>query len=229
MNLDLLKAEWTARDARLEQALSLNTNMLRLSLVEQHRREIAKWGWVDKYELIVGVPVCIYLIWFLLNFTSQVQFALPCALMLLWTMVFPILNHKQRHRLQALDFSTPIMSLQKQLGELKAARLRLLKWAFLLGQIVWFIPFLLVFFKGVLGVDLYVKTQNFIFPNLVFGIVFIPAAIGISKLLSGRLGRSGRFQEFTDMLAGKDFQHTRLFLEKLQQFEQLPEDDDSRL
>lgn len=225
MNLDLLKAEWDARDARLEQALSLNTNMLRLSLVEQHRRDIAKWGWVDKYELIAGVPIFIYLLWFMSHFYMDLKFALPCLSMLIWIIVIPILNHQQRHALQDLDFSLPVMSLQKRLSEIKAARLRLFKWAFLLGQIVWFIPFLLVLFQGLFGVDLYVKTQNFIAPNLVFGVIFIPLAIGISKLLSGRLEGSVRFQAFTDMLAGKDFQNTRSFLKKLQQFEETPVDE----
>jgi len=224
MDLDLLKAEWQARDQRLEQALRLNTQMLRMSLLEQHRREIAKWGWVDKYEIIAGTPVFIYLIWFLGHYIGNWQFALPAFALLAWTIALPILNHRLRHALQDMDFGQPITAVQKQLAVHKARRLNLFKWAFLLGQIVWFIPFLLVFFKGVFGVDLYLKTENFIGPSLIGGVIFIPLAIGISKLLSGRLQHSARFQAFTDMLAGKDIIQTRQFLDRIAQFEEIPDD-----
>ncbi|MFZ6775721.1 hypothetical protein ACO0LD_02735 [Undibacterium sp. Ji83W] len=224
MNFDLLKAEWEARDQRLEQAVRMNTQMLRLSLLEQHRREIAKWSWVDKYEIIAGTPVFIYLIWFLAHHIGIWQFALPAYALLAWTIAMPILNHKLRHALQDMDFGQSIVTVQKQLAEHKARRLNLLKWAFLLGQIVWFIPFILVLFKGLFGVNLYLKTENFIGPSLIGGVLFIPLAIGISKLLSGRLKHSARFQAFTDMLAGKDIIQTRQFLSKIAQFEEMPDE-----
>ncbi|MBC3919256.1 hypothetical protein H8L32_17335 [Undibacterium sp. CY18W] len=222
MNLDLLKTEWQARDKGLEQAVRLNTQMLRLSLLEQHRREISKWGWTDKYEIIAGTPVLIYLIWFLSHYITDLKFALPALTILAWTIAMPLLNHQQRHALQDLDFAQPITSVQRQLAELKAGRLKLFKWAFLLGQIVWFIPFLLVLFKGVFGVDLYQKTENFIIPSLMVSLMFIPLAIGISKLLSGRLSRSASFQALTDSLAGEDYKQTRHFLKTLAQFEEMP-------
>ncbi|MFZ6759093.1 hypothetical protein ACO0K9_17940 [Undibacterium sp. Ji50W] len=222
MNLDLLKTEWQARDQGLEQAVRLNTQMLRLSVLEQHRREISKWGWADKYEIIAGTPVFIYLIWFLSHYIMDIKFALPALAILAWTIALPLLNHRQRHALQDLDFSQPVTTVQRQLAELKARRLNLFKWAFLLGQIIWFIPFLLVLFKGVFGVDLYQKTQNFIFPSLMVSVLFIPVAIGISKLLSGRLNRSASFQAMTDSLAGEDYKQTQRFLKKLNQFEEVP-------
>ncbi|MFZ6742048.1 hypothetical protein ACO0LC_02370 [Undibacterium sp. JH2W] len=222
MNLDLLKAEWVARDQRLEQAVRMNTQMLRLTLLEQHRRDITKWGWTDKYEIIAGTPVLIFLIWFLGHHISEWQFALPAYAMLAWTAAMPVLNHRLRHALQEMDFGQPITMVQKQLAEHKARRLSLFKWAFLLGQIVWFIPFIVVFFKGVFGVDLYLKTENFIGPSLIAGILFIPLAIAVSKLLSGRLKHSARFQAFTDMLAGNDIIQSRQFLSKIAQFEEMP-------
>ncbi|BBB67697.1 hypothetical protein UNDYM_3444 [Undibacterium sp. YM2] len=224
MDLDLLKAEWQARDQRLELAVRMNTQMLRLSLLEQHRREIAKWGWVDKYEIIAGTPVFIYLIWFLSHHIGNWQFALPAFALLVWTIAMPICNHRLRHALQDMDFGQPVTVVQKQLAEHKARRLSLLKWAFLLGQIVWFIPFILVLFKGVFGVDLYLKTSNFIGPSLLGGFLFIPLAIGMSKLLSGRLQHSARFQAFTDMLAGNDIIRSRQFLARIAQFEETPEE-----
>lgn len=222
MNLDLLKAEWDARDQRLEQAVRMNTQMLRLSLLEQHRRDIAKWGWTDKYEIITGIPVVVYLIWFLGKHISEWQFALPALALLAWTIPMPILNHRLRHALQDMDFGQPITVVQKRLAEHKARRLNLFKWAFLLGQVVWFIPFIIVLFKGVFGVDLYLKTENFILPSLTGGILFIPLAIGVSRLLSGKLTHSARFQAFTDALAGKDIIQSRQFIARIAQFEETP-------
>lgn len=226
MDLELLKAEWKARDHSLEQAIRMNTRMLKLSLVEQHHRDIRKWGLVDKYEVVAGTPVLIYLIWFLSHYITQVEFALPALVLLAWTIALPLLNHRQRHALQAMDFGQPVTIVQKQLAALKSRRLALFKWAFLLGQVVWFIPFLLVFFKGMFGVDLYQKTDHFIFPSLIGGVLFIPLAIAVSRLLSGRLSRSPGFQAFTDTLAGEDFKKTCAFLTKIAQFEEVPAETD---
>ena len=225
MDFELLKAEWQTRDQGLEQALRINTRMLRLSLLEQHRREISKWGWVDKYEIIAGTPVLIYLLWFLSHYFARLEFALPAWALLAWTLSLPILNHKQRHALQALDFSQPVTTVQKQLAVLKGQRLSVLKWAFLIGQIVWFIPFLIVLLQGVFGVSLYQKSDHFIVPSLIGGVLFIPLAILVSKLLSGRLQHSARFQAFTDSLAGEDFKKTREFLKRIAEFEELPEEE----
>ncbi|MCH8619782.1 hypothetical protein [Undibacterium sp. TS12] len=226
MDLELLRAEWKARDQNLEQAVRMNTQMLKLSLMEQHRRDIKKWGLVDKYEIVAGIPVFIYLIWFLSHYITRLEFALPAFALLAWTIAMPLLSHSQRHALQAMDFGQPVTIVQKQLMILKSRRLALLKWAFLLGQVVWFIPFLLVFFKGMFGVDLYQKTDHFIGPSLLFSVLFIPLAIAVSRLLSGRLNRSPGFQAFTDTLAGEDFKKTRAFLTKIAQFEEVPAETD---
>ena len=92
---------------------------------------------------------------------------------------------------------------------------------------LWWIPFVLVLFKGVLGVNLYTASAfmpTFIAWNIAFGVAFIPIALWSSKQLAGRLNGSPRFQKFTDGIAGRDVVVARAFLQKLESFGRESED-----
>lgn len=111
---------------------------------------------------------------------------------------------------------------QSQIEQIKIARLTTFKWAFLTGQLLWWIPFVLVLFKGLLGVDLYTVSAfmpTFIAWNIGFGVAFIPVALWASKLLVGKLGGLPKFQKFTDGIAGSDVVAAREFMVKLAEFE----------
>ena len=127
----------------------------------------------------------------------------------------------QRSQLRGLDYGRPVLELQSQVEQIKIARLNTFKWAFLSGQLLWWIPFVMVLFKGLFDVNLYTVSAfmpQFIAWNIAFGGAFIPFALWASRHLVGRLGESPRFQKFTDGIAGSDVVVARIFLGKLAQF-----------
>jgi hypothetical protein len=218
MDLEQLQTEWRERDQHLERLMRINNDLLRNNLIEQHQREIRRLGLLDRYEILTGLPIFIFLVWFIAKHTQQWQFLLPAFILLAWTIALPTLNYQSRHRLHALDFGLPMTVLQTELSYLKAYRLRLLKWALLVGQLIWHIPFLIVFLKGMFGVDLYQVSENFIVPSLIGGTLFIPFALLVGRYLSPRLQTMSWFQRLIDLLAGKDIAQSQLFLNKIDRF-----------
>ena len=223
LTLDDLKIEWMARDRQLETGLRMNTMLLRETLLEKHSANLGSDSAGNVFQILFSIPFLAFFGWFIVGHIDQPAFLLPAVLLQAWTVVMLALSIQQRGQLRGLDYGRPVLELQSQIEHIKITRLNTFKWAFLTGQLLWWIPFVLVVFKGLLGVTLYTVSAfmpTFIAWNIAFGVAFIPFALWASKQLSGRLGGSPRFQKFTDGIAGSDVAVAREFLGKLARFGQ---------
>jgi hypothetical protein len=102
-------------------------------------------------------------------------------------------------------------------------RARTFLWAFLTGQILWWVPFVIVLFKGLLGVDLYRASPfmpTFIAWNLVFGVAFIPAALLIGRWVRPWVAGTRLSNTVLDMLTGADLAEARAALGRIARFQQ---------
>ena len=221
LTLDDLKTEWMARDRQLETQLRMNTLMLRETLLDKHGAKLGSATRGNVFQILFTIPFLAFFGWFIARHIGEPAFLLPALLLQIWTVVMLALNIHQRNQLRGLDYGRPVLELQRQIEQIKIARLNTFKWAFLTGQLLWWIPFVLVLFKGLLGVNLYTVSDfmpSFIAWNIAFSVTFVPFALWASKLLSGRLGALPRFQKFTDGIAGSDVTVAREFLRKLEGF-----------
>ena len=221
LTLDDLKTEWMARDRQLETGLRMNTMLLRETLLENHSANLGSASAGNVFQILFSIPFLAFFGWFIVGHIDQPAFLLPAVLLQAWTVVMLALSIQQRGQLRGLDYGRPVLELQSQIEHIKITRLNTFKWAFLTGQLLWWIPFVLVMFKGLFAVNLYTVSAfmpTFIAWNIAFGVGFIPFALWASKQLSGRLGGSPRFQKFTDGIAGSDVAVAREFLGKLARF-----------
>ncbi len=221
LTLDDLKTEWMARDRQLETQLRMNTLLLRETLLDKHSANLGSATVGNVFQILFTIPFLALFGWVIARHIDEPAFLLPALLLQAWTVVMLALSIHQRSQLRDLDYGRPVLELQSQIEQIKIARLNTFKWAFLTGQLLWWIPFVLVLFKGLLDVNLYTASAfmpTFIAWNIAFGVAFIPVALWASKQLAGRLGASPRFQKFTDGIAGSDVAVAREFLEKLARF-----------
>lgn len=222
MNVDQVFSEWAERDRRLEQAIQVNTALLRNGLMDQGRAEIRRHASPGVFSVLVSVACLVLLGAFNAAHVGQWRFFLPGVMLQVWVAVVLALQIQQRLALTQVDFSRPVVALQRELLALKIRRLTILKWSLLTGQVVWFVPFLVVLFKGVLGVDLFAVSASaprFLALNVGVGLLFIPVAVWLARRVGQRFAGSAVFQRWTDALAGGDVVAARGFLEKLAQFE----------
>ena len=222
MTLDQLKTEWAARDRLLQVSIRLHGRLLRESFVDKHRTRMERLAAGGNFELLFALPFLAFFGWFIARHIAQPEFLLPAVALQAWTLVFAVLGIQQRQKLQNLDYGQPVIELQRSVERLKIARLATFKWAFLTGQLLWWVPFVLVLFKGLFGVNLYTVSTfmpRFIACNILFGVAAIPCAIWASRRIGDRCGGSERFRKFTDGIAGRDIAAAREFLDRLARLE----------
>ncbi|QJR11009.1 hypothetical protein DSM104443_02080 [Usitatibacter rugosus] len=222
MNLDILRTEWAERDAKLDTALRINTRMLREMLVAKGSAEVHRQIPFGFFSIAFWVFTLACTGIFLFNHAGELRFFLPALLIFVWTLVMGVVSLMQRTAMRDLDYGQPTLVVQKRLEELRIDRLRTFQWAFLTGQIVWWIPFFLVFMKGVFGADLYASEwmRQFMVVNLAIGVLVIPLALWGTRLLTRRYGNATAFRKLADGIAGNDIVVARDFLSKLRNYEQ---------
>jgi len=110
--------------------------------------------------------------------------------------------------------------IQKQLESLRVLRIRITQWALLTGQVVWWIPFLIVALKGFWDVDAYkVLGTGFLLANIAVGLAIIPLAFWVSRKFGARMGRSPVMQRLMRELAGYNLNAATCFLATVSDFE----------
>jgi hypothetical protein len=221
-DLDLLRAEWAARDSRLVQAIRVNTWLLKDSLLERHRAQVGKVRATRVFGMALDIAWLATLGVFLAHHVGEPRFFIPALLVQAWSVTMFALAIHQRQALRNLDYGAPLVVLQGRLEALRMARMRTFQWALLSGQVVWWVPFAIVVFKGLLGVDLYTVSAfmpGFIAWNIAAGLAFIPLAMWVAKRYGERLQRFSFMRGLADSVAGRDIAEARAFLARLAQFE----------
>lgn len=222
MELDDLKTEWRARNAVLERELKQQSALLRDSLVERRLERIRRRGAMGPFSLVVYVGFVAGFGIYLADSWGRWEFFAPGLLLMIWTVVMGALTINEQQQVRAVDFTAPVLEIQQKLARLGAVRAQTLQWAFLTGQILWWIPFFIVFMWGVFGVDLYRVSDfmpRFMAINVGVGLVLIPVLLWVSHLVAPRLAASAAGRSVLDSVTGRDLAEARALAQRLAQFE----------
>jgi hypothetical protein len=221
MDLEQLKLEWRTREARLEEAIRIDRGRIRAAWIEGARRDLEGFRLHAAFEVGSGILVALLLGSFLAAHAGEWRFAVPAALLLAWVVAMGVAGIANRARLRSVDYSQPVVAIQRRLAELRTQRLLVLRWGFLTGQVLWFVPLFIVLFRAA-GVDLYALSPHV--PGVMAwavggGIAFIPVALWIGTHQAPGIEATRIGQRLLDMLAGPDLEAARGFLARLEDFE----------
>lgn len=222
MDLDELKTEWARRDQALQQTLKLQTAFMRDMVVEKQLEKLRRRRVVGVLEFLFYLAFVIGFGAFLASTWGRWEFFVPALLLDVWTIIMGAITFAQRARLRDIDFSAPVLDIQKRLAALQAERARASQWAFLTGQVLWWIPFMTVLFWGLFGVDLYRVSDFmpvFIASNIAVGIALIPVLWWLSRLIGPRLAKSSIGRSLLDSVTGRDLAEARAMAARLARFE----------
>jgi hypothetical protein len=221
MELDDLRREWMHRDKRLEQLLSISARALQEHNVARFEEEFERRSRTGIVYWVSFVLTMTLLGTFLADEAGEVRFCAPALLLLIWVVAVHVSTLLDRDALRRLNFAAPVVELQLELEKLRQRRLRAFKWTLLTGQIVWCVPFMIVLFRGLFGIDLYLVSdaiRGVMFTSVLGGLAFIPVAIWASAKCVAQFKESPRFQRILDSLAGRDIQHSLAFVRRLEEF-----------
>jgi hypothetical protein len=220
VTLEELRDEWSGHARRMDERLRLSANVLRDDWIERHRERVLKLGPFGKFSMIVWIATMALLGLFLGTHANQPALFATGLVLDIWVIASGIVEIRQQQAMSKLDFGLPLVELQARIEALRIARIRWFNIAFLTGQIVWWIPLVVVVF-GALGANLYLSAQfrTFAAWNIAGGIAFIPLAMWISRRYGERLSRLPVVGYIADSIAGRDIAAAREYIEKLHRFD----------
>ena len=221
VTLEQLRDEWSGQSRRLDERLRMTAGVLRDEWVERHRERVRKARQFGAFSMAVWIATLAMLGYFLAHHASQPALFATALLLDAWVLATGVVALRQRHAIENLDYGRPLVELQSQVEALRVARIRTFNWAFLTGQIVWWIPFAVVAFAALTGFDLYSSRHFLTFAawNLAFGIAVIPLAIWVARAYGERLSKTSAVRHIADSIAGRDIIEARNYLEKLHRFD----------
>lgn len=232
MNLDDLKTRLAEQDAKLDQAIRLNATAVReiqLSKTKSSLRWLVR-GVV--FELLMTIVAVVWLGNFIAGHLWEPKFLLPAVLVDICAIAFLGACIRQLVAIGSLNYSLPVVAVQKELGRLRILRIRTTKWAMILSFVLWF-PALVVLLEGFLGVDVWMilgaaggRDGSFlawVVANVLFGLLVALALIWVSNRYANRVDRSPALKRLMDNLAGYSLTKALGSLDSIVRFEAEPQ------
>ena len=219
MNFEDWKNQWAAYDKKLETSMRLNLKLLRESSSHKAKSTLRRMSFFIGVELVIDLAAVIVLGMFIANHVREPAF-LATAIALDALAIFHVaFGIYQLVVLAGLDFSAPVMVIQKKLATLRIRRIRATLWTFLLSPLLW-ILWLIVVFKGVTGVNPYTTfPASWLIANVLLGVAVIPLMLWVSKRFAHRFQKSPLIQRIMDDIAGRSLSEATSFMDELSNFE----------
>ena len=231
MDLEDLKIRLAEQDAKLDQVLRLNTMAVREIQLSKTRSSL-RWlipGIV--LELLMTIVAVVWLGDFIVGHLRDPGFLLPALLIDLCFLAFMGFCIRQLVAIAGLDYSLPVVTVQKELGKLRILRIRTTKWVMMLSFVLW-LPVLVVLLEGFLGVDLWrilgavgARDGSFVawvVANVLFGLAVALVLIWVSNRYANRAHRSPRIRRLMDDFAGRSLTRAQSSLDSIVRFETEP-------
>ena len=222
MDLEDLKTEWDKRDQALQRSLQTQTRLSRELLVEAQLQKLRSHNGMNAIEFIIYVGFIVFFGATAASSWGHWNVFAATVLLDIWTITMGALTFAERARLGAVDFTAPVLEIQKRLASLKAERARVFQWAFLTGQILWWTPFFLVVFWALLRVDLLDASafmRSFVAINIAVGAALIPVLLWAAHLLGAKLANSNIARSMLDSVTGRDLAEAQDIARRLARFD----------
>lgn len=214
MNLEALREDWKALDAKVELGLRVSLAQLRRAVAAESRPS----QWRQAASVIADALVLLWLGGFAYDERGALRFALPAVA--LWALVAAHLGATVREQVawRALDLGAPLVTTQRALTQIRQLRIRVTQGVFMTAGLVWALSVVVI--ARALGVDLYATPlRAWLLTNVAFGVALVPMAWGAMRWLARRLEARGWLQPLLDDIAGKTLVETEARLAELAAFE----------
>lgn len=219
MSLDDMKQLWENQDQKLDAVLRLNTRLLQAPVLSKAESATQRLSWLLGIEILLNLLAALWLGSFLWDHAGETRFLLPAAMLHLGVITLLGAGIHQRVAIGSLDYSAPIVEIQKRMESLRAQRLRATMLTLLAAPLAW-TPLLIVALKGLLGLDAYaIFPARYLIANGLFGLAVIPLAIWISRRYADRMERSPLVRRLLRDMAGYNLNAATESLSSLARFE----------
>jgi hypothetical protein len=221
-SLDAMKSAWEAQDRKMDEILHINRQLFIAAKLDKVRTPLRMFMIGLGIEIALLVMALSVVGRFLAESITEIRFVWPAVMIDVWLIFTLACTVRQFVAAKRIAFDMPIAALQRQIADLRILRLRAIRWELLAGQIVWWIPLIIIALKLFFGIDAYrYLSPGYIVANLLLGVALIPLAIWLAKRYESALKRSQFMDRLADAVAGYSLIAARNYAAMLSDFESL--------
>jgi hypothetical protein len=223
MEMDELRLAWQQVDRKLDQVIEWKRRLERTGSLHRVKTPLRQLAVSLVFEGILAICALILLGYFIAANFRDARFVLPAALLDAWNIACLAAVIRQLIGISQIDYEKPILDVQRQLERLRVSRLRILRWALITGQAVWWLPLLIVVLRGIFGVDVYQAfSPLYLYVNAAFSIVVLALSIWFSAKMSRQESGPRLLRALAGHIAGRHIDRALASLRSLSAFESEP-------
>ena len=214
MELDELKAAWKTLDQRLDAQAALHLHVYKEGKLDGMRRGLRPLAWGQAIQIVIGVLIAVWGASFWIEQRAVPHLLIAGLLVHAAGISMIAVGALIEARIASVDYSAPVLTIQRQLAQLRKVYVR---GGLAIGLPWWllWIPFLMVLF-GYAGVDLYSHAPSVIWIGTAIGVVGLLATWAFVRL-------AVRWPQFAERLersaAGGSINRAQARLDELARFE----------
>lgn len=223
MELDEMKQAWQELNARIERSDALAMQVREELKLDKTRSALRRWLWLPAIEFGFGLATLWIAGFFLArNFTlvgSAPAGAIPSLLVLILAVATVVISIRQFALVGGIDYSAPVVAIQRRLSAARALRIRMTQCDLLLGLPLW--PVIVAFtLQYVGGYGSYRALDSaWLAWNVLFGLALAGVLVAIARRYGERLSRSSMVGKLANEIAGHGLSVAMGQLDELARFE----------
>lgn len=214
--LDDLKTAWQTLDRKLERQHTLAVHQLKETRLAKLRGGLRPLVTGQIIQIVFGLLLALFAGGFWFDHIGEGHLMIYGVLLLAYGILMMVFGIRDLFLIHAIDYGAPVLTIQKQIAELRSWRLRTGIWCAAAGCLVW-VPGLLVLFYF-LGADLWVHKPEVVYWNVVSSLVCLGLCSGV--LWWSRRPGQERFAKFLrDSSVGKRITRAQEMAAEIERFE----------
>lgn len=183
MDLSNLQQTWNRFEKKLDQNRQLNLHLLRKVNLEKTKLKLSSLIWQQALTIIFYMMAGSWFMYFSATHWGNWSFVISGVILTVWSFIATATTIYQLQLILTLDYSLPVIQLQKKLMTLKTSIIRNLRLA------GWVLPFYMAFvvvgFQVLFGVDIIHEMETHVLVwNTIFSVFLIFVSLWIHRKLS---------------------------------------------
>ena len=215
MELDDMKAAWKTLDQRLDAQAALNLHMFKEGKFDRMRRGLRPLVWGQAIQIVAGALIALWGGSFWVEHRDVPRLLVAGLIVHAAGISMIALGALMQVLIARIDYSAPIVTIQRQLAQLRKVYVRTMVAVGLPWFVLW-VPFTIVALKSVFGPDLYLNAPQMVRVNVGFGIVCILGTLAFLRWADGRPRVARRLDDFA---AGRSIVRAQAYLDEIARFE----------
>lgn len=217
MELDELKQAWQSLDRQLEKQNALSLHLLKETRLARMKSGLRPLVFGQGVLLAVGILMTVFFAPLWVRHMDVPHLFVYGITLHAYSVMIILSASRNLYMIRQIDYSAPVLDIQKQLAELRSWQLRSGYWFALIGCFIW-TPMLMGVFYW-LGADVWVHKPAFVYWCLASSFVAVAATWGLIRF-SQRPGQEKLRKAINDSAAGRSLTRAQAALDEIARFEQ---------